>query len=352
MAQLSDLRTFIRDELADTSTGFFSDAILNRFINRAIRKIAEDADAYERITSFAAFDEIRPYRVPTDFFKVKAISFMNGDTEYPLKYLDIRSAMAAYNQETQTTIPSYFSMWGHTRSNQFFYIFPKPGASWTVINAPGAPTGAIAAGSGLSVGAYLYRVTFYNSWGESDGGTASSTVTTTSGNQQVSLSSIPTTTNTNVDGRRIYRTQVGGSVYFFLTQIADRSTTTTYTDSTADNALGPELVNENTANNIRLYYYAIPGTDLSDDADTPVIPSPDFDETLILYAKYLCFNRLGDSREAQVNLALYTSKIADIKELLASKHRAHFFNVWDNSIRFGGGDYPFVSPIPSTNANS
>lgn len=54
---------------------------------------------------------------------------------------------------------------------------------------------------------------------------------------QVSLTAIPTSGDARVTGRAIYRTKVGGSVYFSLSRIGDNSTTA-YTDNTPDTSLG------------------------------------------------------------------------------------------------------------------
>jgi hypothetical protein len=99
-----------------------------------------------------------------------------------------------------------------------------------------APTAAVVAGSSLGIGAYKYTVTFGDgSGGETIAG-PSVTATTTSGNQNVNLSAIPTGA-TGTTKRNIYRTTVGGSTYQFLASIND-NTTTTYSDTTADASLG------------------------------------------------------------------------------------------------------------------
>lgn len=114
------------------------------------------------------------------------------------------------------------------------------GSIGTGITAPTAPTVAATTGAGLSIGSYLYKVTFVTSVGETVGGTESSSVTTTSGNQRVNLTAIPTySTTQKVIARNIYRTKVGGAsgTELFVATISD-NTTTTYTDSTADTSLG------------------------------------------------------------------------------------------------------------------
>jgi hypothetical protein len=112
-------------------------------------------------------------------------------------------------------------------------------------NPPGSGMAAApVSGSGLSIGTYQYAVTFLSQGGETTPSPLVS-VTTTSGNQKVSLSLIPTgpsqpatlgvATNT-VIGRNIYRTLVGGSTLYLLATLPDNSITT-YTDTTADSAL-------------------------------------------------------------------------------------------------------------------
>jgi hypothetical protein len=68
--------------------------------------------------------------------------------------------------------------------------------------------------------------------------TSCSVITT---NQQVTLSSIPTSSDTQVTGRKIYRTVSSGSIFYYLTTIHDRATTTTFVDSVPDSGLGEEM---------------------------------------------------------------------------------------------------------------
>lgn len=105
----------------------------------------------------------------------------------------------------------------------------------------GACTGALAgAGAGnLTNGAYTYKITFVSAGGEERLGTVSNTVTvvdyTTNG--KIALTAIPTSVDSKVTARNIYRTTAGGSVYYYVAQLAD-NTTTTYTDNIADASLG------------------------------------------------------------------------------------------------------------------
>ncbi|QBD76184.1 hypothetical protein EPA93_09245 [Ktedonosporobacter rubrisoli] len=100
------------------------------------------------------------------------------------------------------------------------------------------------AGSGLSVGSYQYAVTFLSQGGETTLGPATS-VSTSSGSQQIALSSIaqgPAQPNTpgiatnTVIGRNLYRSLVNGSTLYLLATISD-NTTSSYIDSVPDSAL-------------------------------------------------------------------------------------------------------------------
>lgn len=101
-----------------------------------------------------------------------------------------------------------------------------------------------AAGNGLSVGNYQYAVTFLTPGGETPPSPLVS-VSTTNGNQQVNLSSIPvgpTTTSlpgaaiNSVIGRNLYRTQAGGNTLLLLATLTD-NTSVSYNDSALDNLL-------------------------------------------------------------------------------------------------------------------
>lgn len=107
-----------------------------------------------------------------------------------------------------------------------------------------AATGAATATAGLPNGDYLLKYTYVNADGvESNPSPASATVTT--GLKQITWTVTADTTpyNTTVK-RRLYRTVDDGSVYKFLAEIDD-NTTTTYTDNTADTALGSLMLDNN-----------------------------------------------------------------------------------------------------------
>jgi hypothetical protein len=125
------------------------------------------------------------------------------------------------------------------------------------ISAPSSAgiTGAAATGTALGIGTYRYQFTYVVGIKKSDntvvlGGettpSASISVTTTTGNQAVTLSGLPTTWPSTAVALRIYRTAVGGAdgTQKLVTTIT--VPVATYTDTTADGALGATVPTTNT----------------------------------------------------------------------------------------------------------
>ncbi len=113
------------------------------------------------------------------------------------------------------------------------------------VAAPTASTAAVNATAGNLNSTYQYLVTYATSLGETEPGAYSNSVTPA--NQQVNLTAIPTSTDSRVTARKIYRTLAGNSpllygngVFYLVTTISD-NTTTTYTDNTADSGLGAAM---------------------------------------------------------------------------------------------------------------
>jgi hypothetical protein len=115
------------------------------------------------------------------------------------------------------------------------------------LTPPAPVTDLAGAGAGaLSNGAYKYVVTFVDANGESAPSNSSRiTVSDAGSDGQVSVTEIPTGYS-GTTARRLYRTKADGSTYYYLTEIAD-NTTTTYTDNVADGSLGAELSTETTS---------------------------------------------------------------------------------------------------------
>lgn len=105
------------------------------------------------------------------------------------------------------------------------------------IDYPSTGCSTAGGGAGALTGAYQYLVSFYNHNTGHESSVNVTPATFTASSQQVDLSSIPVSADSQVTRRRIYRTTSGGSIFYFLHEITD-NTTTTYTDNNADSALG------------------------------------------------------------------------------------------------------------------
>ncbi|MEM4217065.1 MAG: hypothetical protein QXZ09_03495 [Candidatus Methanomethylicaceae archaeon] len=106
------------------------------------------------------------------------------------------------------------------------------------LDAPTTAPTASAGGSGNLNGTYSWKVTFVSATMESNGSPVSNQLTVS--NQSVNLSNIPISPDPQVAKRRIYRTLAGGTVFKFVGEIND-NTTTTFTDNIPDSGLGPDI---------------------------------------------------------------------------------------------------------------
>lgn len=142
---------------------------------------------------------------------------------------------------------------GIAANSQIVANFQTPGSGGTnlafkngtasglsAITVPTTPSAALAsAGAGnLSAGNYQYKIAYVTANGDTALSTASTAVNVTAPgtNGKITLT-IPTSGSGLVSARRIYRTQAGGSTYYFLATVAN-NTATSYTDNIADATIG------------------------------------------------------------------------------------------------------------------
>lgn len=93
--------------------------------------------------------------------------------------------------------------------------------------------GTPSAGGSVNAGTHSYKVTFLINGYETLPSIASNVITTDVTNKTVALTNIPTG-QAAVTGRNIYRTNAGGSIYYYIGNVTG-NTVTTFTDTTADN---------------------------------------------------------------------------------------------------------------------
>ena len=148
-------------------------------------------------------------------------------------FTNIKTGLTADQQYTDVTYKNLYYLFNGTDTSQVFDL-AQTATENIGVPTPGAPTVAVGA-AGVLNAAYLYKITYQiDSYQEGNAGTASASVSPSS--QKVELTAIPTSANTRVTHRHIYRTLAGGAIYYFLATISD-NTTTTYSDNTADGSL-------------------------------------------------------------------------------------------------------------------
>ncbi|HEU5379619.1 MAG TPA: hypothetical protein VFV38_29705 [Ktedonobacteraceae bacterium] len=159
---------------------------------------------------------------------------------YPnIAYVDITSQPL---QRTYPYPPSWNAAYPVWWIERVLFPLQVPGS---VLAPPAAGlTATTVAGSGLSVGSYQYAVTFLTPGGETPPSPLLS-VSTTSGNQQVNLGSIPLgpigsptpgIVGNGVSGRNLYRSAANADTLALLATLGD-NTSTGYSDATPDSAL-------------------------------------------------------------------------------------------------------------------
>lgn len=144
-----------------------------------------------------------------------------------------------------TVAPILSQVVGGAMGSRTYYVKYSWG-NITGVQPPVAPTVAVNAAAGNLNGGFLYRVTFVDAEGETNGSANSALVSPV--NQQVGLTGIPTGP-AGIVARRIYRRkQVNGLAYFGLVPTLNDKITTSYTDNVADNVLGSLVPRFNTTN--------------------------------------------------------------------------------------------------------
>ena len=123
-------------------------------------------------------------------------------------------------------------------------IMPDKSVYGVGLDAPStAPTATASATSASLYGTYKYKVTFLRQDTPIVESNPSPEVEITVDGTAVDLSNIPTSPDPQVNARAIYRTTADGGTFYLLDIIND-NTTTTYTDTTVDEGLSATLLEE------------------------------------------------------------------------------------------------------------
>lgn len=110
--------------------------------------------------------------------------------------------------------------------------------------APSLADGGAATGT-IDAGVYTYAITYKNTTtGHRSNGISSAALTVAADTSSVELTAIPTSSDSQVDAREVWRTLTDGTLLFLLDTIAD-NTTTTYTDDGSVSSTSTELPIDN-----------------------------------------------------------------------------------------------------------
>ncbi len=163
-------------------------------------------------TTCASFDPGADGKIHWEYFATDGLTHRSGDIEATW---DDSDGTVKYYDESTNDLPDY-------------------------LTAPGACTLAKAAsGTTNTNGDHKVKVTFTTLYGETEAGTASATVTVT-GNDDIAVSAIPVSTDSNCTGRNLYMTEAGPGATYYLAKTIANNTATTSTIAIGDVALALE----------------------------------------------------------------------------------------------------------------
>lgn len=129
-----DIRNSVRDLLDDQSGIFWTDAIVDRFINLACREVA----AYgfvEGIDSMAVGGDTRRYPLPSDFVSTKRVTIKHPDTGNRERTMLQRAfgreepGRQVFGSDNPVDYPQYWSVVRDGKDTTFLMVDPPPATS-------------------------------------------------------------------------------------------------------------------------------------------------------------------------------------------------------------------------------
>jgi hypothetical protein len=133
-------RTEVRNLLDEAVAQFWSDAMINSWINQGATDIARQAQALWMQTTITAVPLQQSYQFPSDFLGVHRLDFMleNSDQTYSLDYNGIKNMDEIWGilHQLPAAYPNAFYIWNDTggpASMNYFGTYPVVGAPGTFI---------------------------------------------------------------------------------------------------------------------------------------------------------------------------------------------------------------------------
>jgi hypothetical protein len=137
---LATARTQVRNILDESTAQFWSDQMLNDWLNQGAQDIARQAQALWMQTTITAIPLQQTYQFPPDFLGIHRLDFMlaNSDQTYSLEFHGIKIMDEVWGilHQLPAAYPNAFYIWNDTggpASSNYFGTYPVPGAAGTFI---------------------------------------------------------------------------------------------------------------------------------------------------------------------------------------------------------------------------
>lgn len=125
MSTLTQLITQVRDEISEPTAGFWSDAEITRWLNRANYDLADAAGVESSASStITTADGTETYSLPSDFSLVEIVELVDSTNSYQFTML---SPMAVEERIEDKGSPS-----GYYVRNGSLYVVPRPDGVYTL----------------------------------------------------------------------------------------------------------------------------------------------------------------------------------------------------------------------------
>lgn len=137
MATLADIRTDVKNRIADATGKFWSDVMLTSWINSALKDVARRAEILETTDDIAVTGGLgtREYTLPTDIFRVHRVEFVISTSNVIIleaRELHELDSIWGGNQVRAYTAPNYYAIWGIMGIDAKIYIYPTASQSGTL----------------------------------------------------------------------------------------------------------------------------------------------------------------------------------------------------------------------------
>lgn len=128
----SSMVTEVRDALDEAAEGKWTDVMLRKWINEAMRDLSRKSETLLTTDEISVSSTTDTYTLPTDLIRVHRVEYYESATStvYPLEFVDLNvlDNFGWFDRQGGSSgIPSYYSTWG-TVPTASILLYPKPDA--------------------------------------------------------------------------------------------------------------------------------------------------------------------------------------------------------------------------------